>query len=458
MEKKNGYHILLLEIINNRFIKAFKARLNGKHLEVAGDTGTGKTTATSALWEILSPGSDRITHGEKKSTLKVVLSNGEDTITAVRNYLPSGSNIMVSRHIVDEDGIPETKSISAKEFKGMLSPLSSNPHDIKSMKSRDKVELLLGSAGIPLESYESADSAISLAAVELGDAQAHRKDSVPGDEPEKADPVGAEALAKKIADINEHNAKCDALLSDVAATENAHEVAESNVFVLENNASSYAQSIENHLQIINELKVDIEANKSVLTLSQKSLSKSRDAMKEAKRLSDSLKRIPQEEISNEVEKASRLNEVASIHKQWEDRVEADKIAGDNLSRAQKTHKAALKAKKLIMDGAELPLDGLTINDGELWYNEILVDNLGESEQMLVYGSLAIEDALSHDIRAVRMDGIESMGQEDYIKLRDLATEKKVQLFTTRVTRDDVISNTEILIADGYYPEPEDDQE
>jgi ABC-type cobalamin/Fe3+-siderophores transport system ATPase subunit len=208
--EKNGFTILLLEIINNRAIKAFKARLNGHHLEVAGKTGTGKTTAVSALWEIMDPGNDRIMHGETKSSLKVILSDGESQIHASRDYTPSGSIIKVTKVSKDMEMIP----ISAKDFKGMISSLSSNPHEIKVMKDKDRVKLLLESAGIPMESYEAFDAAISAAALALGEAQSQKKSSAPGDEPPIVEPVSPDFLSKKIAEINAHNSSIDEVYSN----------------------------------------------------------------------------------------------------------------------------------------------------------------------------------------------------------------------------------------------------
>lgn len=346
---KNGYHILLLEIINNRLIKAFKARLNGQHLEIAGREDTGKTTGSSALWEIITPGTDRITHGKKKSTVKAVLGNGKDTITAIRSYVPSGSSISVTKHIINEDGIPEVQPITANDFKAMLSPLSSNPQDIKSMKSKDKVKLLLSSAGIPEESYEAADATIAKAAVELGEAQARRKDHVPGDEPEKADPVGSEALSKKIADIGAHNAKCDELDRAAEAKLAALNAGESDLSEADGDNAILEETIKDLEKKLNERKAELKegrAKRAALAKIVTALKKESEAANEA---AGKAERIPSEEISKEVEKAEKLNRLAAAHKEWEDRVAKDKAAGERLSKAQKAHKAALKAKKDIME-------------------------------------------------------------------------------------------------------------
>jgi len=52
--------IIGIEIQNDRAIKTFKVALGGKNLTVAGDTGTGKTTSISGLWELIKQAADAI--------------------------------------------------------------------------------------------------------------------------------------------------------------------------------------------------------------------------------------------------------------------------------------------------------------------------------------------------------------------------------------------------------------
>ncbi len=454
----NGFKVLMLNIVNNRLIKAFKARLNGGHLEIAGKKGTGKTTASSVLWEIMTPGRDRITHGEKKSVLTAILSDGVSQITATRTYLPSGSTTSIMKQTPNEDGIMEIVPVSHKDFKAMLSSLSSNPQDIRNMKAKDKVALLLESAGIPPESYEAIDAAVANAARELGDAQSEMKKHVLGEkEPAKADPMESNILAEKIAEINKHNQRYSATENELSGAELVVMSKKDSLASANKDLSVVKNEIRYLENRIKELKIEQSRVKDSIRVSESDVEKAINHVSRLKARLDDMDLIPPEKISELIAENAKMKEVALKYKEWEERRDAYARARKNLGEAMGNHKAALKAKKEVMDGAEFPLDGLSIDDGDLWYNGILVDNLGTSEQMLVYGSLAVEDALSHDIRAVRMDGIESMGQEDYDKLRDLATEKGVQLFATRVTWEEKILDTEILIVDGHYPD-EDEKE
>ena len=86
-------HIIEIEIINNRKIRAFHSKLNGSNLEIAGSTGTGKTTAVSALWDIITKPKDGLTHGTKTGETKIVLSDGSKSITAKRAMTPKTSTI-----------------------------------------------------------------------------------------------------------------------------------------------------------------------------------------------------------------------------------------------------------------------------------------------------------------------------------------------------------------------------
>lgn len=444
----DGYKILLIEVVNNRKIKTFHARVNGGHLEVAGPAGTGKTTAISALWEILDPGSDRISHGESSSDVSVVLFDKDNNrIKATRHYTPSGSTIK----IVNSDA----ESISAKEFKEMISPLSSNPHLINQMKPKDRTELLLQSAGIPLSKIEEMDNDIAARASDIAAAMAIQKATVPGDEPEKAENVSTEDLTAKIEEINQHNGICDAASEKVKECRRSLDASQAKTSVINADIADIEEDIETLQKQLDEARDRLKRRKSDYEASKAEQDEAEQELKKAIDEESAVERIPQEKISELVAESTRINAIASKYADWVERSRKHEEASKALGEAQSAHKKALKAKKDLLDGAKFPLDGLSIDeDGNMTYNGMLVDNLGESERTLVLASLAIEDALKRKIRAIRLDGIESMSKKDYEKIRDLAESKGIQIMATRVTWDGSVEDNEITIVDGYYSDEE----
>jgi len=432
MNKEKGYHVLSMEIVNNKKIELFQINLKGKHLEIAGPVGIGKTTASSAFWNVLKAGADQITHGEDKSVISIILSNGKDRIEATRTYTSKTAPIKIIK--IPADG--RSTTIRANEFKDMLSPLSADPHKIKSMSGKDRIALLLPSAGIPEEVYSSLDTQIERAEVVMQDARKHQHDFTPGNKIEKPEIIEnlASAIDKANTIANEYNEK-------EAAVANA----EASIRVL-------SQSIEYKQDAVQQAMEELKRKQ--LILQQEKIALAKDKKQLAKRQADLSKAIVPTEgrvaelVAQDEEHKSKMN----AYNTWKDLVLADDEAKKKYKQANEILKALRDKKKALIDEADFPLEGLSIKDGDLVYNDMLVDNLGESEKMLVYSSLAIEDASNYPLKLVRVDGIESMGKKDFDLLKEHATNNGVQLFSTRVTWDETIQDSEITIVDGKYTE------
>jgi len=355
-------HIIEIEIINNRKIRAFHSKLNGSNLEIAGSTGTGKTTAVSALWDIITKPKDGLTHGTKTGETKIVLSDGSKSITAKRAMTPKTSTIS----LFDSAG----KDINISDFKKMISDLSLNPHKIMDLGPTDKTKKLLKVADMGDYNIEQVEGEIKqLESDRLSASQ--RADAIkPGDMPEKVDPV----------DIRDLQDQQKELTSKLAA------------------------------------------------------------------------------LNEQIAAVGETNSKAANYVSWQEqdkKYKAEKAKHEKLDKQIKAKRKELKDK---LDSAKFPLEGLSIVDGEIVYNECLLDNLGTSEQMLVCAALSIKDILSRDIKVVRMDGIESMSRKDYELLKGLYNGHDIQVLSTRVSQQDEHYNGEIVIEEGVYDDGSDTEE
>lgn len=101
----------------------------------------------------------------------------------------------------------------------------------------------------------------------------------------------------------------------------------------------------------------------------------------------------------------------------------------------------------LLNGADMPLPGLSIQDGEITYNGQKWDNMSGSEQLKV--ATAIVRRLNPNCGFVLLDKLEQM---DIHTLHDFGTwlqAEKLQAIATRVSSGDECS---IIIEDGYaYP-------
>jgi len=410
--------ILEIEIINNRAIKCFKSRLNGENLELAGGTGSGKTTAISALWEILEKRSDSLRHGEKSGHVRIKIGDGNKLIVATRKNTEKTSTIT----LMDSNG----DQVSIKDFKRMISELSVNPHKIMEMKPKEQVNVLLKSAS--LGDFDIAKVDADIAQLEADRLDAHRKVELikPGpEEVERVDIADLLVQRDKATSVNSENEKRRNLLIDIKEEKRS--------------AGVDLSELKRQLKLIQNQIIDDEA--VILGLDER-ITKGETIITE---LAD----IDVGPITEQINNASQNNEQAAQHDIWVSGKEKHDTATAAYSGLDKQVRELRESKKAALNNAQWPIEGLSIVDGEVVYKECLLENLGDSEKMLVCAALAVEDIKSHPLKVVRMDGVESMSPEDFVSLKSLFNDQGIQVLSTRVSRGDV-DDCEIVITDGEY--------
>ena len=404
--------IIALDINNTRKIKAFHLKLDGDNLHIAGKVAEGKTTAISALWDILDKRGDTITHGKRKSAIRIELSDGSKTIMAERVTTPKTSKVTLT----DEKG----GSISIKDFKKMISDLSVNPHKITSMKPTEQVQTLLSAANVPVD-IEALDKEITN--LEILRLAAHRDMNTlnPGEEPERIEKVSVSELLESKAEAEERNAENERKREKLAALGDHN----------------------------NNLIATIDRLEKELKEAQESSNNALNSILKGTEVCNALIDDNVEAIVHEIESAEETNEKAIAHIQWSERAEKHTESQEEHEKYESDIKAKKEEKKDALEHAEWPLEGLSIEDGHIMYDGCLMENLGESEQMLVCSALAMKDIKAHPLKIVRLDGIESMGKEHFEQLIKLFNDEDIQVLSTRVSRGDTEPG-EIVIVDGEY--------
>lgn len=106
---------------------------------------------------------------------------------------------------------------------------------------------------------------------------------------------------------------------------------------------------------------------------------------------------------------------------------------------------AVRAEKIaLLDGADLPLPGLSVEGGELTYNGHQWDAMSGSEQLRV--ATAIVRKLKPECGFVLLDKLEQMDLDTLAEFGAWLTEQGLQVIATRVSTGDECS---IVIDDGY---------
>lgn len=106
-------------------------------------------------------------------------------------------------------------------------------------------------------------------------------------------------------------------------------------------------------------------------------------------------------------------------------------------------------KKALLDSADLPLPGLSIQNGELIYNGQAWDNMSGSERLIV--STAIVRKLNPECGFVLMDKLEQMDLDTLREFGAWLEKEGLQVIATRVGTGEECS---IIISDGYALQPE----
>lgn len=408
--------IISLEIVNQRAIKAFMIKPDGDNVSVSGDTGTGKTTAISGLWDLLNKRVDNLKHGSKSGRTTIKLSDGHRTIKATRKETQKTSTIKIEA----DDGT----SITPKQLRDMLSDLSVNPHRIMDMKPQERTQRLLNAADLGDFDLNAKDAEIDQ--LETNRLDAHRKAEAlkPGDAPEFVQTVDiAEAMQQKDGADRQAEHRTAALSKLAAHEQNADR--------LEAEKKRLAEQLA-------AVTTEFEEVGGKINLGTKYIAG----------LPDPIDTAPILEL---IQNAQTINQQAAAYEVWEAREQEYATAKDDHAILDDKVKATKQARADALNDAKWPIEGLDIQDGNVMYRDCLLENLGESEQMLVCAALAVSDIKAHPIHVVRMDGVESMGKADLDTLTGLFNQHDIQVLSSRVSRGD-IDEGEIVITDGEYAE------
>ncbi|WP_312060393.1 ATP-binding protein [Anaerotignum sp.] len=103
-----------------------------------------------------------------------------------------------------------------------------------------------------------------------------------------------------------------------------------------------------------------------------------------------------------------------------------------------------KAKTDLLQGANLPLQGLSVENGELIFNGFKWDNMSGSEQLKV--ATAIVRKINPNCGFVLLDKLEQMDTKTINEFAQWAEQEGLQVIATRVSKGEECS---IVIEDGY---------
>lgn len=188
----------------------------------------------------------------------------------------------------------------------------------------------------------------------------------------------------------------------------------------------------------------------ILAESQKAFEKAQAALIQAKQDCDIAQKAAadlQDESTAELEEnITHIEEINQKIRVNEDKKKAEKEADDYATKYSQLTDALEETrnqKQDLLKGADLPLPGLSVEDGKLTYNGIPWDGMSGSEQLKI--GTAIVRNLNPECGFVLMDKLEQMDLDTLQEFGEWLKDQGLQVIATRVSTGEECS---IIIEDG----------
>ncbi len=401
-----------LEIENVKRVKAVKVEPSANGLTIiGGKNGQGKTSVLDAIAWVLGGEKFRPSQPERDGSiippsLHIVMSNG-----LVVERKGKNSDLKV----IDLDGRKGGQQL-LNEF---VEQLALDLPKFMRSNSKEKADTLLQIIGVGKKLYEleQQEAEVYNRRRTIGQI-AERKEKFAEEQPYYPDapkePISASELIRQ--------------QQDILAKNGENQRKRQNLQYLEGQAADIQRRINELLEKQKFILADLEiAHKSALDL--------------------------HDESTAELEK--NISDIENINRRVRANLDKDKAEDDAKDyKAQYNTLTAdidrLRQAKLdLLQGANLPLPGLSVQDGELIYNGKKWDCMSGSDQLKV--STAIVRKLNPKCGFVLLDKLEAMDLDTLREFGAWLEQEGLQAIATRVSTGDECS---ILIQDGYAVEPE----
>jgi predicted ATP-dependent endonuclease of OLD family len=156
-----------------------------------------------------------------------------------------------------------------------------------------------------------------------------------------------------------------------------------------------------------------------------------------------------DELERNIEDIDKINIKVRTNLNKEKAEEDAKDYADQYNSLSRQIEDVRAAKTALLEGAQLPLPGLSVDDGELTYNGYRWDGLSGSDQLKV--ATAIVRAVKPECGFVLLDKLEQMDTKTLAEFGIWLESEGLQAIATRVSTGDECS---IIITDGRAEVPE----
>ena len=407
-----------LEIENVKRVKAVQIEPTANGLTVVGGkNGQGKTSVLDSIAWALGGNSYKPSNPHREGSvvapmIRIQLDNG---LIVERK----GDNGTLK--VIDPSG----KKAGQNLLNSFVEQFAINLPKFMEMNSKDKTKALLNTVdGLGEKIYELEQEELEIynkrrTVGQIRDQKKHYAEEQPFYKEVGNEIVSASELIKEQQEILARNGE------NQRKRDNLENLTARQTLVINKKAELERQLLEVNNEL-ETLETDIEtANKDVVDLIDES----------TEELEQSIENI--EEINRKV-RANQDREKAEMdaeHYALEYKDLSDEID-------------ALREQKLdLLNGANLPLEGLSVDNGVITYKGQPWDNMSGSEQLIV--ATAIVRKINPQCEFVLVDKLEQMDLETLLDFANWLKDNKLQAIATRVSTGE---ECQIIIEDGYVKE------
>lgn len=411
-----------LEIENVKRVKAVKIEPTASGLTiVGGNNRQGKTSILDAIAWALGGNKYRPSQAAREGSavppfLRLTLSNG-----LVVERKGKNSDLKV----IDPSG----QKAGQQLLDSFVEELAINLPKFLNASSKEKASFLLQIIGVGNQLHELEQKEQEVynrrhAIGQIADQKAKFAKEQPYFPDAPKEPVSASELIKQQQEILARNGENQRKRQRVAEIQTAYTVQQQEVERLK-------KLMDEALKKCDQLMTDLEiAHKDAIDLHDESTAE----------LETNIQQI--DEINRKVR--ANLDKDKAETDASDHRVQYDQLTAEiNGIRQQKTD---------LLTNANLPLPGLSVEDGELVYNGQKWDNMSGSDQLKV--STAIVRKLKPDCGFILLDKLEQMDMDSLREFGAWLEQEGLQAIATRVSTGEECS---IIIEDGYVAGQEDIQ-
>lgn len=410
-----------LELENVKRVKAIKLEPAENGLTVIGGrNGQGKTSILDAIaWTL---GGDRKRPSDAKRDgsatdpkLYVKLTNG---VVVER----SGKNSTLK--VTD----PEGKRAGQKLLDSFIEELALDLPKFIAQSDTEKARTLLGILGVSdtLERLDLAEKALYNKRTTVGQIRDQKRgvvEELPFWPDAPQEPVSAVELIEQQQEILAKNGENQRLREKVGTLTTKRDALATEIIALNDRIRDLEkqrdEKVEDQRDIMQQLDI---ATTSAANLHDESTAKIERSLADIDIIND--------KVRDNAMRAAAQKEVDALAEEYRELT-------DDIEKTR-------AAKRELLQGGELPLDGLSIEDGALVYNGQRWDCMSGSDQLKV--ATAVVRKLKPECGFVLVDKLEQMDATTMRQFGEWAESQGLQIIATRVTDGD---DCTIVIEDGY---------